>query len=51
MKYPINEDAFVAKYIEEVKRTDEVDIQFAKAIVRTLNSAYKQGVEDGKKTT
>ena len=45
MEYPINEDVFIAEYLEKVGSQSEIDIQLAKA---PLNAAYYQGIEAGK---
>lgn len=48
MEYPINEDVFIAEYLEKVGSQSEIDIQLAKALVHALNAAYYQGIEAGK---
>lgn len=50
MTYPINEDQFVEICLKVLGEYDEMDKEWAHAIVAALNRAYYKGLEDGKKT-
>lgn len=49
MRFPINEDAFVARLLKKLGEYDDGDIAWAHAIVAKLNQAYYKGLEDGMK--
>lgn len=48
MKYPINEQVFIEKWLSVLDCPEESDIEFAAALAKALNSAYYEGIEKGK---
>lgn len=46
MHYPINEEWFVKKWIEQLDNPDETDRDFAEAIAKCINRAYESGKND-----
>lgn len=48
MTYPVNEHAFVERWLSVIDNADETDKEFATATVQAINRAYYAGLEDGK---
>lgn len=46
--YPIDEATFVKAYLSRIHNITEANRHYAAALVQALNSAYKQGLKDGK---
>ena len=49
MRYPLNVKKFCEAWCKETGRYDQDEIEFAEAMVNTINKAYYAGVEDGKR--
>lgn len=48
MTYPVNEQEFIAHWLNVLDEPDDGDREFAKAIARIVNKAYYAGLEDGR---
>lgn len=47
MRYPLNEQAFIDKWVSALDNPDEEDRALATAIVKTINGAYNEGIKKG----
>lgn len=46
MNYPINEEWFIKRWMEQLDKPDEADRDFARAFVQCINHAYECGKKD-----
>ena len=51
MKYPLNEQVFINKWLSVLENPDDGDREFASALAMALNSSYYEGLETGKAGT